>query len=194
MGKLIKNHWARLIILTAAACTSSPTPPTPSITQSLTSPNRPNRRLNQRLLLAETLLGLPDHEPRPRRPAHPDPSDHQPPPRSARPLLGMASTPLHHRRHLHPLAQQPPRHLHLIQPHIPNHHKPSVRAQAHHLQRLTPESAELVDDGSRGDASQHRSQTVHLSAEQFGGVAAVPGDERGALLYHRHGRLFLGFQ
>lgn len=29
MGKLIKNHWARLIILTAAACTLSPSPQHP---------------------------------------------------------------------------------------------------------------------------------------------------------------------
>lgn len=27
MGKLIKNHWARLIVLSAATCTSCSSPP-----------------------------------------------------------------------------------------------------------------------------------------------------------------------
>ena len=112
MGKLIKNHWARLIILTAAACTSFLPTPLPHSPLSHQHPltkhplHRPNRRLNLRLLLAETLLGLPDHEPRSRRPTRPDPPDHQPAPRPPRPLLGMAPTALHHRRHLHPDIQQ----------------------------------------------------------------------------------------
>lgn len=32
MGKLIKNHWARLIVLSAAFCTYNPTPKPPSTT------------------------------------------------------------------------------------------------------------------------------------------------------------------
>jgi hypothetical protein len=35
MGKLIKNHWARLVIMTAAACKSI-LPPTTQLTSKLT--------------------------------------------------------------------------------------------------------------------------------------------------------------
>ena len=42
MGKLIKNHWARLIVLTAAACKS----PKPKSHKN-TLPNHPNNKLTK---------------------------------------------------------------------------------------------------------------------------------------------------
>lgn len=61
MGKLIKNHWARLIVLTAAACKHPPS----NYFHQKTNPSllRPNCCILGRLLLAENFLGLPDHEP-----------------------------------------------------------------------------------------------------------------------------------
>ena len=139
MGKLIKNHWARLIILTAAACTSSPFPSSSNLHPHHPRTNnhnrRSNRRLDQRILLAEALLGLPNHEPRPRRPTRSDPPDPEPAPRPAGPVLGMALTALHYRRHVHPFTQQPHRryhhHRHLLQPLIPKarHHHHCILLQ-----------------------------------------------------------------
>ena len=58
MGKLIKNHWARLIILTSACCESEELQDidTPTANPS----TRPTSRRNRRLLLAQILLRFPD--------------------------------------------------------------------------------------------------------------------------------------
>ena len=81
MGKLIKNHWARLIVLTAATCTHS----THSSSISLTlvtnfffSRYRPNRRRDRRLLLAQILLRLAHQELRRRSQADPYSPNNQP--------------------------------------------------------------------------------------------------------------------
>ena len=87
MGKLIKNHWARLIVLTAAACSYShlslPAGPT-------NSKHRSSARLARRLLLAQDLLGFSYQDPRWSREAVPRSSDHQPALRLHDAGLGMA--------------------------------------------------------------------------------------------------------
>jgi len=83
MGKLIKNHWARLIVLTAAICRFSSS--NPHILSEkmrkekhiLTKP-RSNSSRHRRILLAQNLLGLPHQKPRHRREAAPHPPNHQP--------------------------------------------------------------------------------------------------------------------
>ena len=191
MGKLIKNHWARLIILTAAACMSSiylhPSNPHPHRQRTKNRKRRPNRRLNQWILLAETLLGLPNHEPRPRRPTHPHPPDPQPAPRPAGPVLGMALTALHHRRHVYPLTQQPRRHL--LQPRIP-------KALHHHHRILTQRCRppEQAHHSPSRHAPQHRSPPAHLPLKQSSVPTAIPRYQRRDILHHRHGRLLLGLQ
>ena len=202
MGKLIKNHWARLIILTAAACMSPLQHP--STRQPLTfPPHRPNRRLTLRLLLAQTVLGLPNHEPRPRRPTRPNPPNHQPASRTPGPLLGMALTALHRRRHLHPLIQQPPaqpppptfqHHRTNLQPHLPKTHPAAPSPQTHRLQPPPPTPADPPDKSTGSDAPQHRSPPARLPAQHPCRAAAVPGHERGPVLRRRHGGVFLGFQ
>lgn len=90
MGRLIKNHWGRLIILTASACTR-PTQFT-AHEQALTRfQYRPDRERNRRLYLAQSLLGLHLQEPGRRRrpdPRPPDPQLNNGPRRSS---LGMAT-------------------------------------------------------------------------------------------------------
>ena len=75
MGKLIKNHWARLIILTSACCESEELQDidTPTANPS----TRPTSRRNRRLLLAQILLRFPDQELRHRRKTRSDPASHQ---------------------------------------------------------------------------------------------------------------------
>lgn len=101
MGKLIKNHWARLIVLTASICTSHilslRLPPSNSPLTKF-PPNRPNRRRSRRILLAQGILGLSNHQPRPRRPPHPHPANPKPPPWYPGPRLGMALAHLRLRR------------------------------------------------------------------------------------------------
>jgi hypothetical protein len=90
MGKLIKNHWARLVILTAAACKMLP-----STTQTQNKANTQFRSNSSRagsLLLAQNLLGLPHQEPRWRREANPRPTSHEFDPRHHRSRMGMATT------------------------------------------------------------------------------------------------------
>lgn len=112
MGKLIKNHWARLIILTSACCKpsssqfqfqfqsqslhqSNPSPhpsDQPSIIYSkrnqlpnkAPTPNRPTSRHPRSLPLAQNLLRLPNQKPRRRRETDPDPASRQ---RRRRPRL-----------------------------------------------------------------------------------------------------------
>jgi hypothetical protein len=104
MGKLIKNHWARLVILTAAACKSSRHHHHIFCSiQILTMFFRPTSRCPRSLLLAQNLLGLSHQKPRCGRKALPSPTNHQPDPRRRRARLGMAiasarrhwSAPLH---------------------------------------------------------------------------------------------------
>ena len=107
LGPPHNPHRRSLYVVSSIPYISPPQQQQPPFNQSLTlltfpSHNRPNRRLNLRLLLAKDVLGLPDHEPRPGRPPRPHPPNHKPPPRSPRPLLGMAPPTLHHGRHLHP--------------------------------------------------------------------------------------------
>lgn len=87
MGKLIKNHLARLIVMTAAACKKSSSR---FYMPALTRP-RPNRSITTRFLLAKVLLGLPHHKLRLRRKTHPDPANRQPDIRRHRISLGMAA-------------------------------------------------------------------------------------------------------
>lgn len=61
MGKLIKNHWARLIILSAAACKLTMTWTDRSL---LTLSYRSDCGCHRVLLLAQDLLGLPYAHPR----------------------------------------------------------------------------------------------------------------------------------
>lgn len=61
MGKLIKNHWARLIVLTAAICTS---PLSLRFKFTKLTEYRPSSSSNRRLFLAQDILGLPHQEPR----------------------------------------------------------------------------------------------------------------------------------
>lgn len=100
MGKLIKNHWARLIILTAAACKQPPSYHHAvlhhSVTISIATLEmliyfvRPNSCLPRRLLLAQALLGLPHQESRRCRQTFPHTPNHKPLPRLAGYRLGMA--------------------------------------------------------------------------------------------------------
>lgn len=87
MGKLIKNHWGRLIVLTAAICGffllligDFPT----------NFPRRSNRSSVARLFLAENLLGFPHQEPRRRREADPRPPNYQSRPWHRNICVGMA--------------------------------------------------------------------------------------------------------
>lgn len=88
MGKLIKNHWARLIVLTAAICQS---PHTPSSVFYTDSGDRPSGSSDRRLLLAQDLLGFPHEEPRPGSQAAAHPPDHQPDLRHLHVRVGMAA-------------------------------------------------------------------------------------------------------
>lgn len=107
MGKLIKNHWARLVILTAAACKQpsiqSPRPCT-------NNPSRPNSSSPGILLLAENLLGLPHQESRLGRKTVSHPPNHQPPTRLPRPDMGMAP-PAVRRHRPAPLHRGTPDHI-----------------------------------------------------------------------------------
>jgi len=99
MGKLIKNHWARLIVLTAAACKPGENRKKEQQTQPSTSRlilililiPRPIRRRPLRHLLAQTLLRLPHQNPRPDRQTHPRPPNPQPRRRRHHPRLRMAA-------------------------------------------------------------------------------------------------------
>jgi hypothetical protein len=92
MGKLIKNHWGRLIIMTAATCTP---PQTSGLKEWANQFCRSNRRSVTRFLLAQDILGLPHQKPRWRRKAVPIPTDHQPRPWHRYTRMGMASRPDH---------------------------------------------------------------------------------------------------
>ena len=87
MGKLIKNHWGRLIVLTAAICECSLV----LIDDFPTNLHcRSNRGSGARFLLAEDLLGFPYQEPRWGREADTCPPNHQPHPRHRNICMGMA--------------------------------------------------------------------------------------------------------
>jgi hypothetical protein len=92
MGKLIKNHWARLIILTSASCKFNLTP-TQSDAPRPTSDNknRPTSRRPRSLLLAQILLRLPDQKLRRRRQTRPHPASPQRRHRARLPRLRMAA-------------------------------------------------------------------------------------------------------
>lgn len=125
MGKLIKNHWARLIMLTAATCMCfhlhTHPPSILSIQACLyisiytlkytvftnkTSTTRPNRRFHRGLHLAQDLLGLPHPFARRRSQALPRPPDHQPDLRHRHDRPGVA--PPLTRRHRHPPIHRTP--------------------------------------------------------------------------------------
>lgn len=91
MGKLIKNHWARLVILTAAACKSQILPAIPNQPIFTTNTHiRPSRRSPRGLLLAQDLLGLSHKEPRLGCQTLPNPANHQHAPRIPGPDVGVA--------------------------------------------------------------------------------------------------------
>jgi len=75
MGKLIKNHWARLIILTSACCKSQAAQEAGILETDMST--RPTSRRNRRLLLAQVLLRLPDQELRHGSKACADTAGHQ---------------------------------------------------------------------------------------------------------------------
>jgi hypothetical protein len=75
MGKLIKNHWARLIILTSACCESQAMQGAHTSKADLNT--RPTSWRYRRLLLAQVLLRLLDQELRHRSKARPNPTGHQ---------------------------------------------------------------------------------------------------------------------
>ena len=89
MGKLIKNHWARLIVLTAATCKSFLFCSLPFRKSDISK--RPSCCRLPRFLLAQGLLGFSDKEPRRRREACPDPANHKSPLRYPWSRLGMAA-------------------------------------------------------------------------------------------------------
>lgn len=64
MGKLVKNHLARLVVMTAAACRCTG-PGTLGLW--ILTFARPDRGFDRRLLLAKVLLGFPHNKFRPRR-------------------------------------------------------------------------------------------------------------------------------
>jgi hypothetical protein len=108
MGKLIKNHWARLVVLTAAACKSSLYNHDSNVPV-LIYP-RPNSCCPRSLLLAQNLLGLSHKKPRWRRQTFPHPANRQRHPRRRRSRLGMAASAS--RRHwTPPLHRSPLDHL-----------------------------------------------------------------------------------
>jgi hypothetical protein len=90
MGKLIKNHWARLIILTSASCKSTSTQ-LKSAVPTLTRTTRPTSRRPRSLLLAQILLRLPDQKLRRRRQTRPHPASPQRRHRARLPRLRMAA-------------------------------------------------------------------------------------------------------
>jgi hypothetical protein len=92
MGRLIKNHWARLIILSAAGCKFAI--PTAAVISwwmtELTMINRASRRFRRRLLLAQDILGFPNKKSQRRRQTDPRPPNHQPHPGFSGSGVGMA--------------------------------------------------------------------------------------------------------
>ena len=75
MGRLIKNHWARLIVLTAATCMSSLAGTSREFLLTL---DRPSSSRHRRLLLAQNLLGFLDENAGSCSEASTDPPNHQP--------------------------------------------------------------------------------------------------------------------
>lgn len=73
MGRLIKNHWARLVILTASVCMFLRQHPHFSQSawqrQQSNNKSRPNKQRDSSLYLAQDLLGSMDQKPRRRREA-----------------------------------------------------------------------------------------------------------------------------
>lgn len=101
MGKLVKNHWGRLIVMTAATCTLVLKPQSDLEPSSLTNTShRPNCRKHRRLLLAQTLLRLSNQKPRRRRKTHPDPAN--PKPRLRNHQSGVRMAPGNPSRHRNP--------------------------------------------------------------------------------------------
>jgi len=94
MGKLIKNHWARLIVLTAAVCMSSKNLRLLRIPSRIerfsNKSNRSNSRRNPRILLAKNILGFPHQEPRHRCKASTDSANYKLGLRYHHACLGMA--------------------------------------------------------------------------------------------------------
>lgn len=124
MGRLIKNHWARLIILTAGACELAPTSSSttwetgpgsprmhlvvgmpvsrcPIVSRALTNePHRSNMRCRRGFLLAKDLLGFRHQDAGPGREAVPDTANHQFGYRNLDDGVGVAA--ILHRRLIHP--------------------------------------------------------------------------------------------
>lgn len=88
MGKLIKNHLARLIVMTAGACKFHVFK---ICDNSRLIRSRSNRRSFTRFLLAKVLLGFCHNEFRLRSQASTDTSNHKPALRHTRPRMGMAT-------------------------------------------------------------------------------------------------------
>lgn len=93
MGRLIKNHLARLIILTAAACTHSPFPVQVVTIMLLTSLklSRSSCSWYSRVLLAKDFLGYVDKGTEPSCHAAPNSSNFQHYSRPVRNVLGIPS-------------------------------------------------------------------------------------------------------
>lgn len=124
MGKLIKNHWARLIILAAGTCMWQFASFHHMFHKHLTNTShRPSRSRTRGLLLAQDLLGFPHKNPRCRRQAGTDTANHQPPLRTLTHRLGVAAR-FYCRIQLSPQSRGPPGH--------PSAYRPGCRA---HLPR-----------------------------------------------------------
>ena len=91
MGKLIKNHLARLIILTAATCTHSPSHRHHDKMLTSLEPNRSNCGWYSRILLAQNFLGYVDKGTEPSGHPAPNSSNLQHYSRSVRIVLGIPS-------------------------------------------------------------------------------------------------------
>ena len=91
MGKLIKNHWARLIILTSACCKQNRLHGIPKRPILTTPTKRPTSRRPRSLLLAQILLRLPDQKLRRSRQTRPHPTSPQRHHRARLPRLRMAA-------------------------------------------------------------------------------------------------------
>lgn len=77
MGRLIKNHWARLIILSAAACELDLLPASFLMSIFTNIHTRPNCCRYRGLLLAQDFLGFRHQDAGSRREAVPHITDHQ---------------------------------------------------------------------------------------------------------------------
>jgi hypothetical protein len=100
MGRLIKNHWARLIVLTAATCEYSHHKSGREAFKITDMTYRSSRCGRRRLILAKDFLGLAHEEPGSRGQAIADTTDHQHHLWLATLRLGMA--PQFHFRHCDP--------------------------------------------------------------------------------------------